>query len=261
MKEKWSFLKKKEFSEEDLFEIVNALLAEDGCPWDRAQTHESIKKSAIEEAYELSEAITNNNKENTVEELGDLLLQVLLHVAMAERDGEYTKADVYRVLANKLISRHTHVFGNVTAHSEKEALDNWNINKAKEHHIDSVTQNLRDVPKGMSALMRSQKIQSRAGKGGYEFSSREQIVEKIQEELREYLNAKENEKNAEGGDLLFAVVNLLRYDKIDSETALLGSVNKFVSRVEKCEDKLNGKSVKELSQKDFDELWENVKND
>ncbi len=257
---KYDFLNKETFNEQDLYDIVYALCDEDGCPWDKVQTHESIKKSAIEESYELAQAITKWDLENVIEELGDVYLQVVFHIVMAQKNKEFTKQQVYNALANKLISRHTHVFGNVVANSEAEALDNWNKNKKVEHKINTLSEYLDDVPEGMSALMKAQKVQNRASKSGYDFSSVEQATQKVREELEEFLaETNDAKKHVEGGDLLFAVVNLLRLSNVDSETAILDSTIKFKQRVKTCEDILNGNSVKNLSQQEFDAVWEKAK--
>lgn len=245
----------------DAVDVLTVLRGENGCPWDRAQTHKSIIKNAVEEAYELADALEKEDTEHTVEELGDLLMQVLFHLEIALEDGEFSPSAVYSGLCRKLIDRHPHVFGSVKAQTADESLDVWNAQKLKEHKIKSVAENVLDVPFGMSALLRSQKVQSRASKGGYEFSDVSQVVEKVKEELLEFLNASDGEKQMEGGDLLFAVVNLLRLCGVDSETALLSSTQKFVKRVAECERILaeNGGSLKQLPQEAFDEVWAEAK--
>ena len=250
-------LGKDNFDYNDCYEVLRILRGEDGCPWDRAQTHKSIVKNVIEEAYELANALEQENVPNTVEELGDLLMQVLFHLEIGEDSGEYQPKDVYTALCRKLIDRHPHVFGDVKAENADESLDVWNAQKLKEHKIKSVTENVLDVPRNMSALMRSQKIQSRASKGGYDFSDIAQAADKVREELAEFLNAADTERQMEGGDLLFSVVNLLRLYGVDSETALLCSTDKFTARVAECERILSdeGKRLTELSQEQFDETW------
>lgn len=254
-------LGKDNFDYNDCYEVLRILRGEDGCPWDRAQTHKSIVKNVIEEAYELANALEQENVPNTVEELGDLLMQVLFHLEIGEDSGEYQPKDVYTALCRKLIDRHPHVFGDVKAENADESLDVWNAQKLKEHKIKSVTENVLDVPRNMSALMRSQKIQSRASKGGYDFSDIAQAADKVREELDEFLNAADIERQMEGGDLLFSVVNLLRLYGVDSETALLCSTDKFTARVAECERILSdeGKRLTELSQEQFDETWARAK--
>lgn len=245
----------------DCADIMTRLRAPDGCPWDREQTHKSIVKNVIEEAYELANALENDDTANTVEELGDLLMQALFHIEIAKEEGEFTAADVYSALACKLVDRHPHVFGSVVATDADESLTVWDKQKMKEHKIKGVAENVVDVPKGMSGLMRCQKVQSRASKGGYEFADISQVVDKVAEETTEFLQADANNKLMEGGDLLFAVVNLLRLSGVDSETALMKSTQKFVDRVVECERLLDGRGQKlaDMTPQQFDELWEEVK--
>ena len=237
------------------------LRGENGCPWDRAQTHLSISKNAIEEAYELVNAMQKEDNDNVVEELGDLLMQVLFDIEIAEDDGEFEPSAVYTALCRKLIDRHPHVFGSVQAQTAEESLDVWNSQKLKEHKIKNTAQNVLDVPFGMSALLRCQKVQSRASKGGYDFENISQAVDKVAEETREFLQASPAEREMEGGDLLFAVVNLLRLCEVDSETALLVSTQKFCDRVAECEKLLAQRNctLKDLSASQFDEIWQEAK--
>ena len=245
----------------DAVEVLSVLRGENGCPWDRAQTHLSISKNAIEEAYELANAMQKEDNDNVVEELGDLLMQVLFHIEIAEDDGEFEPSAVYTALCRKLIDRHPHVFGSVQAQTAEESLDVWNSQKLKEHKIKNTAQNVLDVPFGMSALLRCQKVQSRASKGGYDFENISQAVDKVAEETREFLQASPSEREMEGGDLLFAVVNLLRLCEVDSETALLVSTQKFCDRVAECEKLLAQRNctLKDLSASQFDEIWQEAK--
>ena len=241
----------------DCADIMTRLRAPDGCPWDREQTHHSIIKNVIEEAYELADALERDDLPHIVEELGDLLMQVLFHLQIGYEDGEFEVNTVFSGLACKLVDRHPHVFAGVHAANSSESLDVWNKQKQKEHKINGTAQNVLDVPRSMTALMRCQKISSRASKGGYEFESVSQVAGKVAEELNEFLQAAESDKQMEGGDLLFAVVNLLRLSGVDSETALLVSTEKFVRRVVECERLLGIKGVKlsALTAQQFDELW------
>ena len=245
----------------DCAEILRVLCGENGCPWDRAQTHKSIIKNVIEEAYELADALEKEDVDHTVEELGDLLMQVLFHLEIGSNNGEYEPEAVYSGLCRKLIDRHPHVFGNVVANNADESLSVWDAQKLKEHKIKGTAENVLDVPRGMSALMRSQKVQSRSAKGGYEFADASQIVAKVKEELEEFLQADEAHREMEGGDLLFACVNLLRYCGVDSETALINSTEKYLNRVVECERLLaqRGLQLKDLSQQQFDKIWSEAK--
>ncbi len=250
------------FDYNDCVEIMSVLRGENGCPWDKEQTHKSIIKNVIEEAYELADALEKEDVPHIIEELGDLLMQVIFHLDIAKDDMEFEPNDVYTGLCRKLIDRHPHVFGEVIANNSTESLDVWEQQKKKEHKIHNTSQNLLDVPRGMSALMRCQKVVSRAAKGGYDFENSHQIVEKVKEELAEFLTASPEEKAMEGGDLIFAVVTLLQYQKVDAETSIMLSTEKFVRRVVECENILSqrGQLLKDLSMEQFDEIWKVAKN-
>ena len=252
--------KREAFFYYDCVDVMDVLRSPDGCPWDREQTHKSIIKNVIEEAYELADALEKEDVPHIIEELGDLLMQVIFHLAIAQEDMEFEPNDVYTALCRKLIDRHPHVFGDVVANNSTQSLDVWEQQKKKEHKIHTLAQNVLDVPRGMSALMRTQKVQSRASKGGYEFENIEQILQKVQEEIHEFLNAADADKAMEGGDLLFAVVNLLRFSGVDAETAVMLSTEKFVRRVVECERILNGTSLKDLTMQQFDQVWSEAKN-
>ena len=254
-------VERKVFDYYDCVDVMTVLRGESGCPWDRAQTHKSIIKNVIEEAYELADALEKEDVSHVIEELGDLLMQVIFHLEIARDDGEFESDAVYTALCRKLIDRHPHVFGEVVARDANESLSVWDSQKLKEHKIKGTAENVLDVSRGMSALMRCQKVSSRASKGGYEFSDISQIVDKVKEELDELLNADNADRQMEGGDLLFACVNLLRLLDVDAETALLLSTEKFVNRVVECERILaaTGENLKELSMERFDEIWSEAK--
>ena len=252
--------KREAFFYYDCVDVMDVLRSPDGCPWDREQTHKSIIKNVIEEAYELADALEKEDIPHIIEELGDLLMQVIFHLAIAQEDMEFEPNDVYTALCRKLIDRHPHVFGDVVANNSTQSLDVWEQQKKKEHKIHTLAQNVLDVPRGMSALMRTQKVQSRASKGGYEFENIQQILQKVQEELQEFLSATNEDKAMEGGDLLFAVVNLLRFSGVDAETAIMLSTEKFVRRVVECERLLDGTSLKDLTMQQFDQVWSEAKN-
>ena len=245
----------------DCADIMTVLCGKDGCPWDREQTHKSIVKNVIEEAYELADALEKEDIDHTIEELGDLLMQVVFHLEIAHNNGEFEPEAVYTGLCRKLIDRHPHVFGEVKASDSAESLSVWEKQKLKEHKIKGTAENVLDVPRGMSALMRCQKVSSRASKGGYEFESVEQVADKVKEELAEFLSAPQSDKQMEGGDLLFACTNLLRLVGVDAETALLLSTEKFVRRVVECERLLcqRGQDLKKLDARQFDDLWSEAK--
>ena len=255
------YSKRKVFDFKDVMDVMHILRSPNGCPWDREQTHESIRKNVIEESYELAQAIEDNDIDNMVEELGDMLMQIAFHIEIAMDDSEFTAEDVYTALCRKLVDRHPHVFGEVQAVNSQQSLDSWEKIKAQQHKIKNLTENLRDIPKGMSALMRCNKAQYRAGKQGYDFVNLQQVEDSLLSELNELKNAPEDCRQEEGGDLLFSVVNLLRWYGVDAETALLTSTEKFINRVIAVEKKLEptGKKLKELTPEQFDQLWAEVK--
>lgn len=246
------------FGYSDLHSVMRILRSPDGCPWDRAQTHESIAQNAVEESYELVDALDKGDIDAMIEELGDVLLQVLFHQAIGIEEGEMECSDIYSRLGTKLVSRHRHVFGEATASDDSQALDVWEQAKAIEHSIKSTTDNIVDVPKGMSAILRAHKVQSRASKGGYDFECVAQAVDKLHEEIGELLQATtDSDKQMEAGDVLFAAINVIRLLGVSSEVALVASTNKFISRVSRCEQILasRGQNMSQLTAEQFDQLW------
>ncbi|MBO5772620.1 MAG: MazG family protein [Clostridia bacterium] len=227
MNQQYDFLNKENFTKEDVVEILKVLRSENGCPWDRAQTHETLRETAIEEAYELSDAIAKEDWAHVQEELGDVLMQVYHHVGIAQDNGEFSETDVYNRLCRKLISRHTHVFGDVKVQNEQQALAVWNANKQKEHNIKTLAQNLDDVPTSMTPLLRAQKVQNRANKGGVEVYK--DANEKIQQALTNFL--KEVDVDKDGGDLLFWVLALLKSKHVNADVALSDAIARFIEKV------------------------------
>ncbi len=251
-------LEKKRFTLNNLKEILLRLRAPDGCPWDRVQTSESIKMAAIEEAYELVDAIDQRDDEKILEETGDLLLQVMFHAVLKEETGAFTLSDVISGICTKLISRHTHVFGADGATDENAALSVWDKNKMTEKHQETFADSVNDVPKGFPALMRAQKVGKRAGKAGMDFASVQAAAERLQAEIEEFFQAKtQEEKEKELGDLLFAAVNVGRKAGCDSEKALKESVERFAARFTLAEKKAlqDGKIVTELSEEEWDRYY------
>ncbi len=249
----------------DLLEIMKRLRADDGCPWDRVQTHQSIKRSMIEEVYEAIEALDNNDDKMFANELGDVLMQVVFHARITEERGAFNFDDVVNEVCTKLIERHTHVFGNDKAGDETEALDAWEKNKKKEKGLKSFSDALVDVPKNFPALIRAEKVQKKAKAAGFDWENVDGAIDKVYEELDEVKSAmkSDNEEkiNEEFGDLLFAVVNMGRFLKVDPETSLTDATNKFINRFIKMEKLAEKKDKKldELSPSELDVLWEEIK--
>ena len=251
---------------DDLLNIMKRLRADDGCDWDKVQTHQSIKRSMIEEVYEAIEALDNNDDKMFANELGDVLLQVVFHSRIAEERGAFNFNDVVSEICQKLIDRHSHVFGNDKAGNEEEALASWEKNKKKEKGLKSYSDALVDVPKNFPALIRAEKVQKKAKNAGFDWDSIDGAMDKVYEELEEIKDAvkSDNQGNIseEFGDLLFSVVNVGRFLKADAEMCLTDATNKFIKRFIKMEDlaEENGKKLDELSLNELDELWIKIKN-
>ena len=236
----------------DLLEIIARLRDPDGCPWDRAQTHESIRSCAIEEAYELAEAVDLRDRDKMVEESGDVMLQGLFHASIAEEEGLFTANDLIDNLCRKLIFRHTHIFGDKKAADADEALKNWEQAKAVEKGYRGIEDKIASVPVTFGALMRAYKVQKIIKKTGFDFATPSDAEAKITEEVAEFDKAAtQAEREKEGGDMLFAVVNTLRMYDIDPETALNGTTNRFIRRFLYVEKKCREAGV-ELTKEDID---------
>ncbi len=245
---------------EKLIETIRILRSPQGCEWDREQTHISLRPNMLEEAYEAVDAIDSRDMANLKEELGDVLLQVLLHSQIADDEGEFNIDDVSKELNEKLIHRHPHVFGNQKVNSTDEILANWDLLK-KEEKKDRKSA-MDGISKAQSALMSAQKISKRAVKVGFEWPNEQSLLECINSEFEEFKEAaKENDKEHmedEMGDILFAVVNLARWNKIDAEQALLHANKKFMTRFRKMEE-LATKPLEEYSFEEYDKLWKQAK--
>ncbi len=245
---------------EELIKTVRILRSENGCKWDREQTHSTLKPNMLEEAYEAVDAIDNNDMKHLREELGDVLLQVVLHSQIADDEGNFNIEDVAKEINEKLIRRHPHVFGDVNVNSTQEILDNWDkIKKEEKTHRTSV---MDGVSKSQSALMSAQKISKKAVKVGFEWPDEKTLYECVFSEFQEFQEACEKGDREhieeEMGDILFAVVNLARWNKLDAEQALLKANKKFINRFKKMEE-LATKPLQEYSFEEFDNLWKSAK--
>lgn len=245
---------------ERLIEIVATLRSENGCQWDREQTHKSLRPNMLEEAYEAVDAIDNGDILNLREELGDVLLQVVLHAQIAKDNGNFDIEDVAKELANKLIHRHPHVFGNKKVNTTEEILNAWDELK-KEEKINRKSI-LDGISKSQSALMSAQKISKKVVKVGFEWDSIDSLKKCIKSEYKEFEEAVESKDfdkmEDEMGDIFFATVNLARWHKIDAEQALLRANKKFIKRF-KMMEKITEKPLEELSYQEFDILWRKAK--
>ena len=259
---------KNSYGVKDLEEIVRLLRAPGGCPWDAEQTHESIRRNFLEEAYEAVEAIEADDREHLVEELGDVLEQVVLHAQIAADDGAFTIDDVIHGLNEKLVRRHPHVFGEHAAAGDGgEVQDIWDEVKAVERAAagegDASRGLLDSVPRSLPALMQAQKISKRAAKAGFEWETVADIWDKVAEERSEFeREAPGSEERAlEFGDLLFALVNVARREGIDAEEALAASNRKFRARWSRMEElaRAEGVELDGLGAAGLNELWDRAK--
>ena len=243
-----------------LVDLIGVLRSENGCPWDREQTHSTLRPNMLEEAYEAVDAINDNDMTHLKEELGDVLLQVILHSQIAKEEGAFDIEDVAKGLHDKIIHRHPHVFGNVKVNSPEEALKSWDkIKKEEKSHRKSA---MDGVSKSQSALMSAQKISKKAVKCGFEWPDENSLYDCIKSEFKEFKEASKADDRAnmeeEMGDILFAVVNLARWNKIDAEQALIKANQKFMTRFRKMEE-MAQKPLEEYNFKEYDSLWQAAK--
>lgn len=256
---------KEKYGFEDLSEIVKILRAPGGCPWDMAQTHQSIRPNFIEETYEAIEAIDTGDTELLKEELGDVLLQVALHSEMEREAGSFDISDVCDGICKKLLTRHPHVFGDQSAADEAQALQNWNAVKMAAKHQKTYSEAMQSVSRALPSLMRSEKVQHKAAKAGFDWNVVDGALEKVYEEYSELKVAIEHggleQQTEELGDLLFAAVNVARFLGIDSEHALSLACDKFIKRFTLVEQLAaeRGVDMKNAGLSQLDFLWEEVK--
>ncbi len=255
----------KKYSFEDLVNIIRRLRAKDGCPWDREQTHESLKQCLIEEAYEVIEAINNKDYKNLCEELGDVLLQVVMHGVIAEEEKEFAMEEIIGGECKKMIHRHPHVFGDLEVKDSEAVLNNWEAIKQKEKNYDTISDSILNIPKALPATIRAEKVQKKAAKAGLEFENFDQVLGKVYEELKELIEARKigqkSDIEEEFGDLMFSVVNLSRFLHVNAENSLTNATNKFINRFVGVEffARQEGKHLWEMSASEIDTLWGRVK--
>lgn len=245
----------------NLVQVVDRLLGPGGCPWDIEQTHESLKKYLIEEAYEVLEAIDAGNQALFKEELGDLLLQPLMHTQIEQRDSDWGIDEVAQSLADKLVRRHPHVFGDLSVADSEEVLKNWDRIKSLEKGgaPESI---LAGIPKGMASLLRAYQVSKRAARAGFEWEGIEGVFDKLHEEEVELKEAIENKDldsiESEIGDLLFTVVNIARWAKVEPEEALRKMLNRFTARFAFMEQR-SPRPLSDLTPGEWDDLWNQSK--
>ena len=243
-----------------LVDIIARLRSPDGCPWDRRQTHASLRENLLEECYEVLEALDKGDTGKLCEELGDLLMQVVMHAQIASEAGEFELGDVAKSISAKLIRRHPHVFGSLKVKDADEVLLNWEALKKKERADDASM--LENVPKHLPALAYGQEIQSRVARVGFDWKDIEGVIDKLAEEVGEFKQAESQERREEEfGDLLFTLANIARRMEIDLESALRGANRRFYQRfiyMEKmCRER--GANLNQLSFDEQNALWEEAK--
>ena len=251
----------KRFGFNDFVEIMRRLRAKDGCEWDRAQTHESIRINLIEEAYELVEAIDCKSADMMREECGDVLMQAIFHTEIARENGEFNYGDMLTELCRKLIDRHTHIFGANHANNAEEALVFWNEAKKKEKKYSSTSDAMGRVPKNLPALLYAEKVQKLARKVGFDWNDPEDALKKVSGEIDEVRSADGEHRAEEIGDLLFAAVNAARLYGVEPEMTLREASAKFLKRFTAVEDlvKESGKQMTDYTLEELDKFWELVK--
>ena len=244
-----------------LVEVMARLRAPDGCPWDREQTHETLRRYLLEEAYEAVEAIDDGDADHLCEELGDVLLQVVFHAQIAREAGRFDMRDVVAGITEKLIRRHPHVFGDASAETAEEVTRRWDAIKRAERGRTEAESLLSGVARSLPALSRACELQKRAAKVGFDWEDVAGPAEKVREELAEVLGASPQEREDEVGDLLFAAVNLARKLGVDPEVALTRASAKFERRFRYVEERLAEKGLRptDVSLAEMDALWEKGK--
>ena len=256
-----NFEYKSAYNVSDFRKIIEVLRSPGGCPWDIEQTHESIRRNLLEEAYEVCEAIDEKRTEHLREELGDLLMQIIFHSRIEEEKGTFNLDDVADSACKKLIYRHPHVFSNVDVSGSEEVIQNWDELKKKEKSQTTVTKTMTDVAESLPALWRAEKIQKKAKKVGFDWPEVSSAMDKLHEELAELEQAQTQGDKAhieeELGDLIFSAVNVARFMDIDPETALHKSCDKFIKRFEYVETEAtkSGRELKNMTLEEMDELY------
>lgn len=251
---------KSEFAK--LVQIMERLRGENGCPWDREQTYESLRQYLLEETYEVLELIDAGNYDELKNELGDLLLQVIFQAQIAEEEKRFTIFDVLKKINEKLIHRHSNVFGDVIVRNAEEQTVNWEKMKKKEDKDRSV---IDGVPKQLSALLRAYRMQAKAATVGFDWENVDQVWEKVEEELKELKDAinhqSQNEIEIEFGDLLFAMVNFSRFINVNPEDALRKAIQKFSDRFQQMEREVvdSNKSLYNMKLEEMDQIWDEIK--
>ena len=248
-----------------LTEIVDILMGENGCPWDKVQTRESLKPYLVEETYETLEALDGNNPEEIKEELGDLLYQILFPAKISENKNEFDITDVIESISNKMVHRHPHVFKEKNLETPDQVVNQWEEIKTKEKSKIGRKSVLDGIPSHLPSLQRSQKLQKKAAKQGFDWDEINSVLDKLDEEVAEFkkavLSGKKKDMKEELGDILFVLVNIAKFNKIDAEEALRSTNNKFIKRFQHIEAEVakRGKTLKETPLEELEQYWQDAK--
>lgn len=258
-----NFVRKPQYGYEDLLEIIRLLRSEDGCPWDKAQTHQSIRRGLLEEAYEAAEAIDNDDPVLLKEELGDVLMQVVFHADIESDAGRFTIDDVCDGVVKKLLFRHPHVFGSQCEDSPESAPVSWDKLKRQEKGQKTVADSMDSVARSLPGLWRAEKLQNKAASAGFEWPDVQGALDKLEEEVAELRRAVEEDGDVpeELGDVLFAAVKVGRFCACDPEDAVNGTCEKFIRRFRAVENgaAAQGREVSQLSLEEMTALWNEAK--
>ncbi len=250
-----------------LIEIVDTLMSENGCPWDKVQTRETLKPYLVEETYETLEALDGNNPDQIKEELGDLLYQILFHAKISEKKNEFNITDVIQSISDKMVHRHPHVFKEENLETPEEVVTQWEEIKSKEKGKADRKSVLDGIPSHLPGLMRAQKLQKKAAKQGFDWDQISQVFDKLDEEVAEFkeavLSGNETDMASEMGDILFVLVNIAKFKNIDAEEALRATNNKFIKRFHHIESEVakRGKTLKDTPLEELEQYWQEAKRD
>ena len=249
-----------------LIKITDTLMGEDGCPWDKVQTRESLKPYLVEETYEVLEALDANDPEKIKDELGDLLYQILFHSKISSLKGEFNFRDVINNLSEKMVRRHPHVFKEGELNTPDQVVKQWEEIKRNEKNQANQKSILDNIPKNLPSLLRAQKLQKKTAKEGFDWDQINDVFDKLDEEIAEFKEAVLKKKSAdiqnEIGDIIFVITNIAKCYKIDAEEALRSTNNKFIKRFQYIEQKIEakGKTLKDSPLEEMERYWQEAKN-
>ena len=249
-----------------LIKITETLMGDDGCPWDKVQTRESLKPYLVEETYEVLEALDTNDPEKIKDELGDLLYQILFHSKISSLKGEFDFRDVIDNLSEKMVRRHPHVFKGGKLNTPDQVIGQWEEIKKKENNKANQKSILDSIPINLPSLIRAQKLQKKAAKEGFDWEQINEVFDKLDEEIKEFKEAvlKKNPADiqSEIGDIIFVITNIAKFYKVDAEEALRSTNNKFIKRFQYIEQKIEGKgkTLKDCPLEEMERYWQEAKN-